>query len=156
MAWSKVKMNVMMVRESHGQRSRSNECHDGTRQSPSNLDVPTYQISPTRHERQTSYGPDNFFPLFDLGVKGQGQMNVMMVHNTPSNGDAPTYQISLPYLERQTRYGPDKILPLFDLEVKGQGQMNVMMVRDTPSYDDVPKYKISPTYLERQTSYGPN
>ena len=32
--------------------------------------------------------------LFDLGVKGQGQMNGMMVRYTPSNGHAPTYQIS--------------------------------------------------------------
>ena len=34
--------------------------------------------------------PDKILPLFDLGVKGQGQMNVMIVSNTSSNGDAPT------------------------------------------------------------------
>ena len=99
-------------------KSRSNECHDGMRQSLSNLDVPIYQISLIYLKRQISYSLDNFFPLFDLGVKGQGQMNVMMVSDISSNGDAPTYQISLTYLERQTSYGPNKILPLFDLNVK--------------------------------------
>ena len=81
-----------------------------------------------------------FFSLFDLGINGLGQTNVMIVRNTPSNGDALTYQISLPYLKRQINYGPDIILPLYDLGVKGQGKINVVMVRDTPSYDDVPKY----------------
>ena len=42
----------------------------------SNCDVPTFQISLTYLERQTSYGPD--YPLFDLRVKGQGQKNVMI------------------------------------------------------------------------------
>ena len=88
-------INVMMVRDSHC-LIKIYPC--------------TYQISLTYLERQTR----SFFPLLDLGVKGQGQMNVMMVRNTPSNGDAPTYQISL-----QTSYGPDKILLLFDLGVKG-------------------------------------
>ena len=92
-----------------GQRSRSNECHG---------DAPTYQISSTYLERQTSYGPNKILPLFELRVKGQGQMNVTMVRNTPSNGDASTYKISLTYLERQTNYGPNKMLPLFDLGVK--------------------------------------
>ena len=71
-------------------------------------------------ERQTNYGPSNILPLFDLGVEGQGQINVMMVRNTPSYSDTANYQISLPYLERQISYGPEKILPLFDLVVKSQ------------------------------------
>ena len=104
-----------------GQRLRSNECHDGT---SSNGDTLTNKTALTFLERQNNYGMDKFRHFCYLGVKGQSQMNVMMVHNTLSNGHAPKYQISLPYLERQTSYGPDKILPLFDLGVKGQ--MNIM------------------------------
>ena len=66
---------------------------------------------------KTSYGPQQalpiILPLFDLGVKGQGKKNVMIVHNTLSNGHAPTYQISLTYLERQKSYGQDKLRQLF-------------------------------------------
>ena len=47
--------------------------------------------------------------LFDLEVKGQGLMKVIMVCDTPPYGHAPTYQISLTYLERQKNYGPDKL-----------------------------------------------
>ena len=47
--------------------------------------------------------------LFDLEVKGQGPMKVIMVRDTPPYGHAPTYQISLTYLERQKSYGPDKL-----------------------------------------------
>ena len=79
---------------------------------------------------QTSFS--NYLTLVE--VKGQSQMNVMMVHCTPSNGHAPTYKISLTYLERQKSNGPHKLLHLFDLGVKGQGLTNVMMVCDTPSY----------------------
>jgi hypothetical protein len=50
----------------------------------------------------------NFFFLFDLEVKGQGPMKVIMVRSTPPNGHAPTYQIALTYLKRQKCYGPDK------------------------------------------------
>ena len=61
--------------------------------------------------------------LFDLEVKGQGPMKVIMARDTLSYGHAPTYQISLTYLERQKCYGPDKKIllkkQLFDLEVKG-------------------------------------
>ena len=32
-------------------------------------------------------------PLFDLEVKGQGPMKVIMVHDTPPYSHAPTYQI---------------------------------------------------------------
>jgi hypothetical protein len=46
--------------------------------------------------------------LFDLKVKGQGPMKVIMVRDTPPYGHAPTYQISLTYLERQKSYGPEK------------------------------------------------
>jgi hypothetical protein len=46
--------------------------------------------------------------LFDLEVKGQDPMKVIMVRDTPPYGHAPTYQISLTYLERQKSYGPDK------------------------------------------------
>jgi hypothetical protein len=41
--------------------------------------------------------------LFDLEVKGQGPMKVMMVRDTPPYGHAPPYQISLTYLERQKK-----------------------------------------------------
>ena len=85
----------------------------------SNGDAPTYQISLTYLEWQTSYDPNKILPLFDLGVKSQGQMNVMMVRDTSSYDDVPKYQISLTYLERQTSYGPDKIFPLFYLCVRG-------------------------------------
>ena len=58
--------------------------------------------------------------LFDLEVKGQDPMKVIMVHDTPPYGHAPTYQISLTYLERQKCYGPDKKIlfkkQLFDLD----------------------------------------
>jgi hypothetical protein len=47
--------------------------------------------------------------LFDLEVKCQGPMKVMMVRDTPPYGHAPTDQISLTYLERQKSYGPDKL-----------------------------------------------
>ena len=47
--------------------------------------------------------------LFNLEVKGQDPMKVIMVCDTPPYGDAPTYQISLTYLERQKSYGPDKL-----------------------------------------------
>jgi hypothetical protein len=92
--------------------------------------------------------------LFDLEVKSQGPMKIIMVHDTPYYGHAPTYQISLTYLERQKCYGPDKKIlfkkQLFDLEVKGQGPTKVIMVRDTPPYGHAPTYQISLTYLERQ------
>ena len=67
-------------------------------------------------------------PLFDIEVKGQGQMNVMMIHDTLSDGHAPEYQISLAYLERQNKLGLNKFRQLYDLWIKGQGQMKVMMV----------------------------
>jgi hypothetical protein len=61
--------------------------------------------------------------LFDLEVKGQGPMKVIMVRDTPPYDHAPTYQIPLTYLERQKCYGPDKKIlikkQLFDLKVKG-------------------------------------
>ena len=79
--------------------------------------APTYQISLTYMylERQKCYGPDKKIhvlfkkQLFDLEVKGQGPMKVIMVHDTPPYGHAPTYQIQLTYLERQKSYGPDKL-----------------------------------------------
>jgi hypothetical protein len=74
--------------------------------------------------------------LFDLEIKGQGPMKVIMVRDTPLYGHAPTYQISLTYLERQKYYGLDKNIlyknQLFDLEVKGQGPSKVITVCDTP------------------------
>jgi hypothetical protein len=48
--------------------------------------------------------------LFDLEVKGQGPMKVIMVRDALFYGHALTYQISLTYLERQKYYGPDKNL----------------------------------------------
>ena len=59
--------------------------------------VPTYQISLTYLERQKCYIPDRKIlfknQLFDLEVKGQGPMKVIMVCDTPPYGRAPTYQI---------------------------------------------------------------
>ena len=55
-------------------------------------------------ERQKCYGPDKkiLFKklLFDLKVKGQGPLKVIMVCDTLSYSHPPTYQISLTYLER--------------------------------------------------------
>ena len=42
----------------------------------------------------------DLFELFDLEVKGQGPMKVIVVLDTPPYGHAPTYQISLTYLDR--------------------------------------------------------
>ena len=74
--------------------------------------APTYQISLTYHERQKCYGSDKKIlfkkQLFDLEVKDQGPMKVVMVRDTPSYDHAPTYQISLNDLERQKHYGTDK------------------------------------------------
>jgi hypothetical protein len=86
--------------------------------------APTYQISLTYLERQKFYGPDKKIlykkPLFDLEVKGQGPIKIIMVRYTPPYGHAPSYQISLTYLERQKCYGADKKIlfkkQLFDLE----------------------------------------
>ena len=87
----------------------------------------------------------------DLGVKHQGQMTVMMVHNTLSNGRTLIYQRSLTYLKRQKKYSPYKFGQLFDLGVKYQGQINyVMMEHDTSSNGHAPIYQMSLTYLERQ------
>jgi hypothetical protein len=59
--------------------------------------APTYQISLTYLKRQNSYGPDKTIlykkQLFDLEVKDQGPMKVIMVCDTPPYGHAPTYQI---------------------------------------------------------------
>ena len=94
--------------------------------------------------------------LFDLRVKGQSYINVMMVHNILPNGDASIYQISLTYLERQINYCPYKFLQLFDIGVEDQGQINyVMMVHDTSSNGHVPIYQISLTYFERQKKLRP-
>jgi hypothetical protein len=38
--------------------------------------------------------------LFDIEIKGQDPMKVIIVRDTPHYGHAPTYQISLTYLER--------------------------------------------------------
>jgi hypothetical protein len=84
--------------------------------------------------------------LFDLEVKGQGPMKVIMVHDTPPYGHALTYQISLTHFERQKCYGPDKKIlfkkVLFDLEVTGQGLTKVITVRNTPPYGHAPTYQI--------------
>jgi hypothetical protein len=77
-------------------------------------------------ERQKCYGQGKKIlfkkQLFDLEVKGQGPMKVIMVRDTPPYGHAPTYQISLTYLERKKCYGPDKKIlfkkQLFDLRSK--------------------------------------
>jgi hypothetical protein len=50
----------------------------------------------------------DLFELFDLEVKGQGPIEVIMVRDTPPYGHAPTHQLSLTYLERQKCYRPDK------------------------------------------------
>jgi hypothetical protein len=89
----------------------------------------------------------DLFDLFDLEVKDQGPMKVIMVCDTPSYGHAPTYQISLTYLERQKCYDPEKKIllkkQLFDLQVKGQGPTKVIMVCDTPPYGHAPTYQIN-------------
>ena len=90
--------------------------------------------------------------LFDLWVKGQGQMNVIIVHDISSNGHAHTYQISLTDLERQKCYGQYKLCQLFYPGVKGQGQLDIMMVQNTPTNGPVPTYQMSLTYLERKKS----
>jgi hypothetical protein len=91
--------------------------------------------------------------LFDLEVKGQGPLKVIMIRDTQPYGHAPTYQISLTYLKRQKCYGPDKKIlfkkQLFDLEVKDQGPTKVITVCDTPPYGHAPTYQISLTYLEK-------
>jgi hypothetical protein len=87
-------------------------------------------------ERQKCYGPGKKMlfkkQLFDLEVKGQGPMKVIMVRDTPPYGHAPTYQILLTYLQRQKCNGLDKKIllkkQLFDLEVKGQGPTKVITV----------------------------
>ena len=75
--------------------------------------APTYQLSLTYLERQKCYDPDKKIlfkkQLFDLEVKGQGPMKIIMARDTPPYGHAPTYEISLTYLERQKSYGPDKL-----------------------------------------------
>jgi hypothetical protein len=82
--------------------------------------------------------------LFDLEVKGQGPMEVIMVRDTPPYGHAPIYQISLTNLERQKCYGPEKKIlfkkQLFDLEVKGQGITKVITVCNTPPYGHASTY----------------
>ena len=59
--------------------------------------APTYQISLTYLERQKCYGPEKQIlfkkQLFDLEVKGQGPLKVIMVRDTPPYSHAPTYQI---------------------------------------------------------------
>jgi hypothetical protein len=49
-------------------------------------------------ERQTCYGPDKRIlfkkQLFDLEVKGQGPIKVIMICDTLLYGHAPTYQIN--------------------------------------------------------------
>ena len=59
--------------------------------------APTYQISLTYRERQKCYGPDKKIlfkkQLFDLEVKYQGFIKVIMVRNTPPYSHAPTCQI---------------------------------------------------------------
>jgi hypothetical protein len=102
-------------------------------------------------ERKKYYGPDKKIlfkkQLFDLQVKGQGHIKVIMVRDTLLYGHAPTYQISLTYLEIQIYFGPDKKIlfkkQLFDLEVKGQGPRKVITVCDTLSYGHAPTYQIN-------------
>ena len=86
--------------------------------------TPTYQISLTYLERQKCYGPDKkiLFKklLFDLKVKGQGPLKVIMVCDTLSYSHPPTYQISLTYLERQKSYGPVRLKQYVSLRSKGR------------------------------------
>jgi hypothetical protein len=60
--------------------------------------APTYQISLTYLEKQKCYSPDKKIlfkkQLFDLEVKGQGTMKVIMVCDTLPYGHASTYQIN--------------------------------------------------------------
>jgi hypothetical protein len=56
------------------------------------------------------YGPNKKIlfkkQLFDLQVKGQGPIKVIMVCDKLPYGHAPIYQISLTYLERQKMVSP--------------------------------------------------
>ena len=87
-----------------------------------------------------------YFFFFDLKVKGQGHMKVIMVSDTPPYGHAPTYQISLTYLERQKCYGPDKKIlfkkQLFDLEVKVP-RRSLQYATHRLSYGHAPTYQIN-------------
>jgi hypothetical protein len=97
-------------------------------------------------ERQKCYGLGKKIlfkkQLFDLEVKGQGPMKVIIVRDTPPYGHAPTYQISLTYLERQICYGPDKKI-LFKKQLLGQGPTKVITVCDTLPYGHAPTYQIN-------------
>ena len=72
--------------------------------------TPTYQISLIYRKRQKGYDSDTItlkkYQLFDLKVKGQRQIVVILVHDTPSHDYTPTNQISLTYLKRPKSYGP--------------------------------------------------
>ena len=61
--------------------------------------APTYEISLTYLERQKCYGPDKKIlfkkQLFDLEVKGQGPMKVIMVRSAPPYGHAYTNYLSM-------------------------------------------------------------
>jgi hypothetical protein len=103
--------------------------------------------------------------LFDLEVKDQGRMKVIMVHDTLPYGHAPTYQISLPFERRETCcfsliFLPLLLLPLplllLLLSEAYPDHNKVIMVHDTLPYGHAPTYQISLTYLERQKCYGPD
>ena len=66
-----------------------------------------------------------FLQIFYLGVKGQGQTDVMFVRDTPSYGHEHTYQRSLTYLDRQNCYCPDNLHQLFNLYLTFGSKVNV-------------------------------
>jgi hypothetical protein len=76
---------------------------------------PGHNIFVFRDRLLKCYGPDKkiLFKklLFDLEVKGQGLMKVIMVCDTPPYGHAPTYQISLTYLVRNNYFGSCALPP---------------------------------------------
>ena len=69
--------------------------------------------------------------LFDLEVKGQDPMKVIMVCDTPPYGQC--YGLHKKILFKKQ---------LFDLEVKGQGPTKIITVCDTPPFGHAPTYQI--------------
>ena len=67
----------------------------------SNGYAPIYKLSFTYLERQNSNDLYKLSQLYDLVVKYQGQVNVMLVCDTPSNDHVPTYKILLTDLESE-------------------------------------------------------
>ena len=88
---------------------------------------------------------------FDLGIKGQGYIEVLMVIDTSSNGNTPMCQICYARVKEQRSYSPDSNL---DLVVKGQGHIEFMNVLDTLSHGNTSMCQIWYAYIKQQKSYA--